>query len=89
MAMTIADAEELIRFSGMLETYVNNISQETKAMSAGFNMLKDTWRDGKAAAFEERLRELLGAFNNFKANTDELIPYLRVLAQHLKNYQGS
>ena len=89
MAMTIADAEELLRFSALLETYVNNISRETRAVTTGFNVLKGTWHDEKAEAFEGRLRELLGAFNSFKSNTDELIPHLRIMAQHLKDYHTS
>lgn len=89
MPMTIADPEELRRFSGLLDSYVKNLERETNRVSAGFGKLRETWRDQKAAGFEQRLRELLSALNSFKENTDELIPYLCAMAQKLEDYHNS
>ena len=86
MAGVHATPEELDRFTGTLETYLNTVEEETHRLKSAFNELGDTWQDQQRQSFEENFQQLLSAFSNFKQDTEQQIPYLRQLAEDLRTY---
>lgn len=86
MAGVHATPEELDRFTGTLETYINTVEEETNRLKSAFNELGDTWQDQQRQSFEENFQQLLSAFSNFKQDTEQQIPYLRQLAEDLRTY---
>lgn len=87
MSMAIVDPEELLSFAAMLDQYLRDIEEKTGMLSGSFERLGETWRDEKRASFEETYHQLLGALSAFSQNSAEQIPYLRSLAEKIKDYQ--
>ena len=86
MAGVHATPEEINRFAGTLESYLNNVESETQRLQNAFGNLGDTWQDQKRQSFEEKFNELVNALYHFKQDADEQIPYLRALAEDLQTY---
>ncbi len=87
MSMAIVDPEELLSFASMLEQYLRDVEEKTGMLSGSFERLGETWRDEKRASFEETYHQLLGALSAFSQNSAEQIPYLRAMAEKIKDYQ--
>lgn len=86
MAGVHATPEELDRFTGTLEGYLNTVESETSRLKSAFNELGDSWQDQQRQSFEENFQQLLNALSQFKQGADEQIPYLRQLAEDLRTY---
>lgn len=87
MSMAIVDPEELFAFASLLEQYLKDVEEKTGMLSCSFERLGETWRDEKRASFEETYHQLLSALSVFRQNSAEQIPYLRMLAEKIKDYQ--
>lgn len=88
MPMAIANPDELIQFANSLEQYLRTVDEETGKLSGAFETLGESWQDQKRAQFEETYNMLLGALSAFRTNASEQIPYLRIMAEDLKQYLG-
>lgn len=86
MAGVYATPEELDRFTGTLESYLNTIESETDRLKAAFGELGDSWQDQQRQSFEEKFQQLINALSNFKQDAEEQIPYLRQIAEDLRTY---
>lgn len=86
MAGVYATPEELDRFTGTLESYLNTVESETNRLKAAFSELGDSWQDQQRQSFEEKFRQLINAFSSFEQDAEEQIPYLRQLAENLRTY---
>lgn len=86
MAGVHATPEELDRFTGTLESYLNTVDSETDRLRAAFGELGDSWQDQQRQSFEEKFRQLIDALSNFKQDAEEQIPYLRQIAEDLRTY---
>lgn len=81
-----ATPEELDRFTGTLESYLNTVGSETERLQAAFGELGDSWQDQQRQSFEEKFQQLITALSSFKQDAEEQIPYLRQLAEDLRTY---
>lgn len=81
-----ATPEELDRFTGTLESYLETIELETNRLQSAFNELGDSWQDQQRQSFEENFQQLLNALDHFKQDAEEQIPYLRQIAEDLRTY---
>lgn len=88
MAMAIGSPEELVQFSNALESYLNNIQEETNRLNSAFQQLGETWQDQQRQSFEDTYRELISALEAFKENSSQQIPHLRRMADDLSTYLG-
>lgn len=88
MAQAIGDPEEIRNFANNLEHYINTVWDETGKLNSAFTQLGETWKDQQHASFEETFRQLLGALENFKNNSEQQLPYLRQMAEDLATYLG-
>ncbi|WP_406042463.1 WXG100 family type VII secretion target [Succinimonas sp.] len=86
MAGVHATPEELDRFTGTLESYLNTVESETDHLKSAFAELGDSWQDQQRQSFEEKFQQLINAFSCFKEDAEEQIPYLRQLAEDLRTY---
>lgn len=81
-----ATPEELDRFTGALESYLNTVESETDRLKAVFGELGDSWQDQQRQSFEEKFQQLINALSSFKRDAEEQIPYLRQIAEDLRTY---
>ncbi|MDO5519824.1 MAG: WXG100 family type VII secretion target [bacterium] len=88
MSQAIGDPEEIRAFSNNLEHYLNTVQEETDRLNSAFEQLGESWQDQQRASFEETLKQLLNALQNFKENASEQIPHLRIMAEDLSTYLG-
>ena len=86
MAGGHATPEELDRFTGTLESYLNTVESETDRLKAAFGELGDSWQDQQRQSFEEKFQQLISALSSFKQDAEEQIPYLRQIAEDLRTY---
>lgn len=86
MAGVHATPEELDRFTGMLESYLDTVESETNRLRAAFEELGDSWQDQQRLSFEEKFQQLINALYAFSQDAEEQIPYLRQLAEDLRTY---
>lgn len=86
MPDAIANPEEMIKFSNVIEHYIQMLEEETNRMNSAFQQLGDTWKDQKRVSFEETYRVLNDTITVFKNNAQEQIPYLRQMAADLETY---
>ena len=86
MAGVHATPEELDKFTGTLESYLDIIESETDRLKAAFGELGDSWQDQQRQSFEERFQQLTNALSGFKQDAEEQIPYLRQIAEDLRTY---
>lgn len=86
MAGVHATPEELDRFAGGLESYLDAVETETNRLRSAFSELGDSWQDQQRQSFEETFQQLLNALASFKEDAEEQIPYLRRLAEDLRTY---
>ena len=70
MAGVHATPEELDRFTGTLESYLNTVDSETDRLRAAFGELGDSWQDQQRQSFEEKFRQLIDALSNFKQDAE-------------------
>ena len=89
MPQAIGDPEELRNFANMLAQYLETLETETNNLQNGFSNLSETWQDEKRAAFEEQFGALMAQIAQFKAASEEQVPYLLALAEKLQNYLNS
>lgn len=88
MPNAIANPEEIIKFSNVVEHYIQVLDEETGRMDSAFQQLGDTWKDQQRASFEETYRSLNNTITAFKNNAQEQIPHLRQMAADLETYLG-
>jgi uncharacterized protein YukE len=88
MPRVYANPEELDRFTGILESYLNTIESETDRLQGAFGELGDSWQDQQRQSFEEKFQQLINALSIFKQDAEEQIPYLRQMAEDLRTYLG-
>ena len=86
MAGVHATPEELDKFTGTLESYLDIIESETERLKAAFGELGDSWQDQQRQSFEEKFQQLTNALSGFKQDAEEQIPYLRQIAEDLRTY---
>ena len=86
MSMAIANPEEIIEFSNVLEHYLNTVDEETGRLNSAFQQLSESWQDQQRASFEETYNQLLSALSAFKENATQQIPHLRTMADDLNTY---
>lgn len=86
MAGVHATPEELDRFTGTLEGYLNTVESETDRLKAAFGELGDSWQDQQRQSFEENFQQLINALSSFKQDAENQIPYLRQIAEDLRTY---
>ena len=86
MAGVHATPEELDKFTGTLESYLDIIESETDRLKAAFGELGDSWQDQQRHSFEEKFQQLTNALSGFKQDAEEQIPYLRQIAEDLRTY---
>ncbi len=86
MAGVHATPEELDKFTGTLESYLDIIESETDRLKAAFGELGDSWQDQQRQSFEEKFQQLTNALSGFKQDAEEQIPYLRQIAEDLRTY---
>ena len=89
MSQAHVNPEELVAFANELERYIRTLEEETNKLGGAFNHLKETWKDSKSAAFEEKFGELKSSMSAFEETAREQIPVLRVMAQHAADYLNS
>lgn len=83
-----ATPEELDRFTGTLESYLNTVESETDRLKAAFSELGDSWQDQQRQSFEEKFQQLISILSSFKQDAEEQIPHLRQMAEDLRIYLG-
>lgn len=86
MPNAIANPEEIVKFSNVVEHYIQILEEETSRMDSAFQQLGDTWKDQQRAAFEETYRQLNNTIMAFRNNAQEQIPHLRQMAADLETY---
>lgn len=86
MSNAIANPEEIIKFSNVVEHYIQILEEETNRMNSAFQYLGDTWKDQQRASFEETYIALNNTITAFKNNAQEQIPHLRQMAADLQTY---
>lgn len=69
-----------------MESYLNTVEEETGRFHSAFEQYGDSWRDEKRQSFEETYGQLRAVLEQFKENASEQIPYLRDLANILREY---
>ena len=89
MGQAIGDPEELERFAQSLLQFTETMDQAVNGLSGSFAVLGDTWQDEKRAKFEEDFNLLVKQMGQFRSNTSEMIPYLGLLANRLRDYLQS
>lgn len=89
MGQAIGDPEELERFAHSLLQFTEVMDQAVAGLSGSFAVLGETWQDEKRAQFEEDFNLLVQQMGQFKDNTSEMIPYLGMLANRLRDYLQS
>ena len=89
MGQAIGDPDELDRFAQALLQFTETMDQAVNGLSGSFAVLGDTWQDEKRAKFEEDFNLLVQLMGQFKSNTSEMIPYLGMLANRLREYLQS
>ena len=89
MGQAIGDPDELDRFAQALLQFTETMDQAVNGLSGSFAVLGDTWQDETRAEFEEDFNLLVQQMGQFKSNTSEMIPYLGMLANRLRDYLQS
>lgn len=88
MGQAHGNPEELRLFANALQHYLDTLEDETGQLDGAFNQLGDTWDDQKRREFEEVYRQLRGALDAFREQSNDQIPYLHQLATDLETYLG-
>lgn len=86
MPQAIGDPEEIEQFARALLNYVDNIRSETERLSGFFDDLGNSWQDSKRSAFEEEFKALTEQIEKFASVCDDQVPYLKALAEKLRDY---
>lgn len=86
MSMAIGNPDDIEAIAMALESYLNIVEDETNRFHSAFEQYGDSWKDEKRQAFEETYNQLCTVLEQFKENASEQIPYLRDLANILRDY---
>ena len=86
MSMAIGNPDDIDAIAGALESYLNTVEEETNRFNSAFEQYGDSWQDEKRQNFEETYGQLRAVIEQFKDNASEQIPYLRDLANILRDY---
>lgn len=87
MSDVINNPEVLDRFASQLQQYVEQLREETGKLQSEFFQTGDTWKDDKRVRFEENFNALISQMGAFQECAQEYVPYLRKMAEILRDYQ--
>lgn len=86
MSQANGNPDEIECFAATLNSYVENLREETSRLMGAFSVLSETWQDEKRNAFEESLTQLQAQLSQFENECEEQIPYLNLMAARLRDY---
>lgn len=77
------DSRDLRDFASQLKTFNTDLVNSTARLQAQFRRLGETWQDPQYAKFAQEFEQTMRNLRHFQEKSDEVIPRLARLADHI------
>lgn len=79
------NSRDVRQFASQLNQFNADLASQTAKVAAQFRRLGETWQDPQYAKFAQEFEQTMRSLERFRAKSEEVVPKLKKLADHIDN----